>query len=311
LPHGSYRLGKALLRLEQDSDGVTAVFTDGSSERGDLLVGADGIRSTVRNKVLPELRPSYAGYVAWRVMLGESDIPPAIHAEIFSSYTFCLPDGELLLGYPVPGSNNETHIGQRAYNIVWYRPADPVSALADLCTDANGRHYNEGIPPPLIRPEIETAIKAAACALVAPQIAEIIARSRPFFQPVYDLESPCIAFGRVALLGDAAFVARPHLGAGVTKAALDAASLADAIRAAGDDLDAAMALYQRQQGPFGSGMVALGRQEGAYLSAQLKPHELRTESERNRNFDSVIDSHVERRKRVRELVTERSLRAGR
>src|SRR6267154_3499808 len=48
LPAKCYRLGRALERVEQDHDGVTAVFADGRRERGDLLVGADGIRSTVR-----------------------------------------------------------------------------------------------------------------------------------------------------------------------------------------------------------------------------------------------------------------------
>ena len=175
-------------------------------------------------------QPNYAGYVAWRAMLDESEVPPDIHAEIFERYTFCLPDGELFLAYPVPGRNNETQPGRRAYNIVWYRPTDPEQALVDLCTDASGRCHGTSIPPPLIRPEVTAAIKATARALVAPQVAEIFARTaQPFFQPIFDLESPRTVFGRVALLGDAAFVARPHVGAGVTKAALDAASLADAV----------------------------------------------------------------------------------
>ena len=134
------------------------------------------------------------------------------------------------------------------------------------------------IPPPLIRPEVTAAIKATARALVAPQVAEIFARTaQPFFQPIFDLASPQTVFGRVALLGDAAFVARPHVGAGVTKAALDAASLADAVKAEG--LAAGLLRYQREQQPFGSGLVALGREEGAYLSAQLKPREQRNEAE--------------------------------
>ena len=76
--------------------------------------------------------------------------------------------------------------------------------------------------------------------MIAPQIAEIFARTAPFFQPIYDLISPQLVFGRVVLAGDAAFVARPHAGAGDTKAALDAACLADCLRDAGDDLDAGL-----------------------------------------------------------------------
>jgi 2-polyprenyl-6-methoxyphenol hydroxylase-like FAD-dependent oxidoreductase len=290
LPGELYRLGMQFDRVEQSRDGVTAIFSDGSRVRGDLLIGADGFRSSVREQVLPDIQPNYAGYVAWRAMIDESLIAEKIRAELFSLYTFCLPEGELFLGYPVPGRNNETIVGKRAYNIVWYRPT-VSAALADLCTDATGRCH-VSIPPPLIRPDIIAGIKAAARALIAPQAAEIFNRAaQVFFQPIYDLESPQIVFGRVALLGDAAFVARPHVGAGVTKAALDASSLADALGANGDDLDAALADYQREQLAFGRALVALGREEGAYLSAQLKPRAQRSGDELHRDFHSVVDTH--------------------
>ncbi len=301
LPSASYRLDMSLRHVEQDAGGVTAVFSNGSRVRGELLVGADGLRSTVREQFLPDVQPNYAGYVAWRAMLDESEVPPDIRAEIFERYTFCLPEGELFLAYPVPGRNNETQPGRRAYNIVWYRPTDPDKALVDLCTDANGRCHGTAIPPPLIRPEVVAAIKATAHALVAPQVAEIFALTpQPFFQPIFDLESPQTVFGRVALLGDAAFVARPHVGAGVTKAALDAASLADAVAAG--DIVAGLLQYQREQQPFGSGLVALGRQEGAYLSAQLKPREQRSAAELRRDINDVLLAHNSRSENLRSVL---------
>ena len=303
LPSDKYRLGMSLIRVEQDADGVTAVFAEGSRVRAELLVGADGLRSTVREQFLPDLAPQYAGYVAWRAMLDESDVPPDIRSESFERYTFCLTEGELCLAYPVPGRNNETQPGRRAYNIVWYRPTDPATTLVDLCTDASGRCHGTAIPPPLIRPEVTAAIKAAARALVAPQVAEIFARTpQPFFQPIFDLDSPQTVFGRVALLGDAAFVARPHVGAGVTKAALDAASLAAAV--ASDDVAAGLLQYQREQKPFGSGLVALGRQEGAYLSAQLKPREARTAAELSRDVSDVLLAHNSRSESLRKVLVD-------
>jgi 2-polyprenyl-6-methoxyphenol hydroxylase-like FAD-dependent oxidoreductase len=303
LPPEAYRLGMSLERVEQDENGVTAVFAEGSRVRAELLVGADGLRSTVREQFLPDLAPQYAGYVAWRAMLDESDVPPDIRSEIFERYTFCLPEGELCLAYPVPGRNNETQPGRRAYNIVWYRPTDPATTLVDLCTDASGRCHGTAIPPPLIRPEVTAAIKAAARALVAPQVAEIFGRTpQPFFQPIFDLDSPQTVFGRVALLGDAAFVARPHVGAGVTKAALDAASLAAAV--ASDDVAAGLLQYQREQRPFGSGLVALGRQEGAYLSAQLKPREARTAAELSRDVSDVLLAHNSRSESLRKVLVD-------
>ena len=155
--------------------------------------------------------------------------------------------------------------GRLSYNVVWYRPADD-QALADLCTDATGRLHEFSIAPPLIRPEVVSAMQADARALLAPPMADVFEHARqPFFQPIYDLASPQLAIGRVALLGDAAFVARPHVGAGVTKAALDAMCLADAIHAAGDDLTAALADYDRRQRRLGDWCVARGRQMGSRI----------------------------------------------
>ena len=306
LPARSYRLGKRLTRVAQDGHGVTAFFADGSSETGDFLVGADGIRSAVRAQFLPDIAPRYAGYVAWRSVLDEADVPGELWREMVDLYAFCLPEGEQLVSYAVPGRDNDTAVGRRAYNIVWYRPVDH-DALIDICTDSAGHYHALGIPPPLIRSDVIDRIKAEAKALIAPQVAEIFARSAPFFQPIYDLASPQLVFGRVVLAGDAAFVARPQAGAGTTKAAHDGACLADSLREAGGDLDRALQRYQRMQLPFGSALVELNRAEGAYLSAQLKPKAERTEAELHRNVGAVVDAHVGRSDQVGAMVAAHGL----
>ncbi|MFM9884772.1 MAG: FAD binding domain-containing protein [Burkholderiales bacterium] len=270
------RFNTKLTRVELHGNRVHACFADGSREEGDLLVGADGIRSTVREQFTPEVQPRYAGYVAWRGLVDEGDFSPASHAALFHRYTFCLPDGEVLLAYPVPGVGDDTRAGHRAMNFVWYRPVDPVHILPDLCTDATGHQHGLAIPPPLIRADVLAAIRASADRLLAPQIAETIHRTKQlFFQPIFDLESPQLVFGRAVLLGDAAFVARPHVGAGITKAALDAKTLAAAL-VESPTIEAALTRYDIERRRFGSGLVARGRRLGAYLEAQLKPIEQRT-----------------------------------
>ena len=289
LPASQYHFGKNLERIEEDANGVTAVFSDGTTSRGDLLIAADGIRSAVRAQILPQAEPRYAGYIAWRGVVDESAVSPATHAAIFERYAFGLPVGEMMLAYPVPGRDNDVRPGHRGYNFVWYRPVDFNTKLPRLATDASGHCHGVSIPPPLIMPEVVAEMRAEAKALLAPQIYEIVERTpQPFFQAIFDLESPRMAIGRVALLGDAAFVARPHVGMGVTKAALDAQCLAQSIAAVPGDLPAALARYDAERRLFGTRVVARSRRLGAYIEAQLKPPELRTAEECDQRPEVVL-----------------------
>jgi 2-polyprenyl-6-methoxyphenol hydroxylase-like FAD-dependent oxidoreductase len=265
-PAGRYHFGHAFRSLEQDAAGVTARFANGAAARGDLLIGADGIRSAVRAQLAPEARPVYAGYVGWRGLADERLLSPAVHRDLFPRFAFCLPPREQMLGYPVAGFTNSTRPGERCFNFVWYRPVEEDEALPRLCTDVAGKRHDMSIPPPLIRPEVLAAVRRAAAELLSPQFVEVVRHSRqPFFQAIFDFVSRAVAFGRVALLGDAAFVARPHVGMGVTKAAGDAMALADLLRESGNDVPDALARYQARRLRFGAAVVNRGRELGAFL----------------------------------------------
>ncbi len=288
LPAELYRFGAGLRSFEQNDTGVVVTLADNSQFHGDILIGADGIRSTVRQTLLPQVRPSYAGYVAWRGLADEAALSPATHRALFERFAFCLPPGEQMLGYPVAGTGDNLAPGQRRFNFVWYRPADERTQLPDLLTDAQGRRHDDGIPPQLIRENVRTAMLQAADTVLAPQFAEIVHKAtQPFVQPIYDLETPQLAFGRVALLGDAAFVARPHCGMGVTKAAADAKALAQALTELSDPVQALQA-YDRQRRPVGRFIVNHARSLGAYMQAQILTPEERQMAERYRSVEAVM-----------------------
>ncbi len=264
LPDTCYRPGMQLEDVAQDEKSVSAIFAGGATESGGLLIGADGLHSTVRARVFGGPSPRYAGYVAWRGVLEEEALPEIARGDMLNAYTFFLPPREMALAYWQPGADDDARPGHRRLNWIWYHPVH-ADALAALLTDAGGKHHAAGIPPPLIRPEVIAAFRAEVRAMLPPQfIAVTEATPAPFVQPIFDLESSRVVAGRVALTGDAAFVARPHVGAGVTKAALNAAWLADAL--------AAHAMSERRSCPmterraaFGAALVARARSIGGYL----------------------------------------------
>ncbi|MGA2549688.1 MAG: FAD binding domain-containing protein [Burkholderiaceae bacterium] len=265
-----YRLGMEVVDVEEDGTGVTAHCHDGSKTHADLLIACDGLRSCLREKLAPEVQPSYAGYIAWRGVCDEALLSRKTLDSLFGYFGFCLPAGEQMLGYPVAGAANCTQVGHRRYNFVWYRACAQGSALEALLTDEDGARHPLGIAPHKVGRHHVAQMRADARDLLAPQFLEVVEKTpQPFFQPIYDVCSTRLAFGRVALLGDAAFVARPHVGMGVTKAAEDAAALAHAVALHGPT-PVALEAYENARLPIGYRVVERARELGAYMQQQGK-----------------------------------------
>jgi 2-polyprenyl-6-methoxyphenol hydroxylase-like FAD-dependent oxidoreductase len=268
LPDACYRTGHALVEIEQTAGGVEARFANGRSAEGDLLVGADGLSSTTRGLLLPEISPVYVGYVAWRGLLHESELSPATHRMLADRFGFCLPPGEQILGYPVAGEGNSLLAGSRYYNFVWYRPVD-ATELPALLTDREGLQHSMSLPPDVVRNATLANLRREAEKRLAPSFAEVVRLApHPFIQVIYEVEATRLVFGRVVLVGDAAFLARPHVGMGVTKAAGDAMALAEALDDADSDRrDDAFARFECRRLEFGKQVVGRSRYLGHLMRA--------------------------------------------
>jgi 2,6-dihydroxypyridine 3-monooxygenase len=143
--------------------------------------------------------------------------------------------------------------GDRLMNFVWYRNYLAEGDLDDLLTDSSGVRRDVSLPPGAARAEHVAKLRATAAARLPARIAEVVlATEHPFLQVIFDLDVPRMAFGRICLLGDAAFVVRPHAAAGTAKAAADAWALATAL-GEHDDVEDALSAWEPVQ-------LALGRQ---------------------------------------------------
>jgi 2,6-dihydroxypyridine 3-monooxygenase len=120
------------------------------------------------------------------------------------------------------------------------------------------------VPPGLVNERDIEQMRSRARLLLAPPLAEVVTGiEEPFLQVVYDIEVPRMAFGRVCLIGDAAFACRPHAAAGTAKAAEDGWILAEEMDAANGDVVAALAAWEVRQLALGRSLLARTRDIGA------------------------------------------------
>lgn len=259
---GSYLLGRDVVDILDSDRGAELVFGDGTREMADLVVGADGLGSTVRKAVnSKDFQNGYSGYVAWRGLIPETSLPSAA-ALLVDRFSFYVQPGVHVLGYLVPGSKGEMTKGSRRYNWVWYRKV-PQSDLAITFTDHDDRAHAFSLPRGGLSDDRLTALRADARAMLPQQFALAVeAESSPSIQGIFDYEAPRMIGRSVVLIGDSAFVARPHTAMGVSKAAGDVMALSNCL-ALEADLPTALQRFEADRISVGREIVAYGRQLGA------------------------------------------------
>jgi len=268
IPRDCYHNSKNMVSLEQDVESVYATFEDGTAVEGDFLIGADGTWSSTRQCVNPEAKVDYCGYFIWRGLIDEMLIPRDVFGQISRRLTFGMAPGGHWLGYLVAGSDDDLTVGRRRFNWAWYRPGTE-EFLRELLTDGKGIYHQYGIPHGLVQKKYRNAMREEAKKRLAPQLQEIImATETPFLQPIYEYMSERMLFGRVALVGDAAFTARPHVAVGVSKAAEDALALSEALSC--PEPNVGLRQFEHDRIELGRAIAKWGQDLGSYCGTPAK-----------------------------------------
>ena len=221
------RVGARCVGLDQDDRGATARFADGREARGDVLIGADGLRSIIRKALVDPSPPRYAGYAVYR---GIAAFDPArlIPGEAWGR-------GLRIGQWAMTGGRSYWYASHAVPEGQGDPPSGRKAALLELF---RGWHAPIG--------ELIGATEESA-----------ILRTDIFDRPAL----PHWSVGRATLLGDAAHPMTPDLGQGACQAIEDAVILADALRES-EDIPAALRAYESRRIPRTSRVVTTARSIG-------------------------------------------------
>jgi 2-polyprenyl-6-methoxyphenol hydroxylase-like FAD-dependent oxidoreductase len=207
-----------------------------STMKADLLIAADGPSSTLRQLLLPSAsQRTYAGYVAFRGTVLESELSVSAEEVFFEKFAFFHTKATQILAYTIPGEAGSLGKGSRLVNWVWYCNYDQSSKeYADLMTDTDGVKHHLTLPTGgKMGPEVWERQKDLARQALPPQFAEVVTKtSMPFVQAITDLPPPedgtpvgRLLNGKATLVGDALSGFRPHTAASTSQAAFHALQL--------------------------------------------------------------------------------------
>ena len=237
----------------------------GRNQRFDMVVGADGRRSVVRDAVVGErLIPEYAGYILWRGLLEESALSEPARVAFFDNPALhIVPHArQHFIAYPVPGAGGEVLEGARRLSWSWYYGVPKERLGAELGLLQDDVRHRFGIAWGDCSQAIQDDLQASIEPLWPAHVHELIERSVEVdavtLHPVQELIVPRIARSGAVLIGDAAHLASPITGSGVRTAIYDALIL---VRSLVDlqEIDAALGVYAARRLALVQAMVEQGR----------------------------------------------------
>ncbi|MEN8944413.1 MAG: NAD(P)-binding protein [Candidatus Nanopelagicales bacterium] len=251
-----YFLDHSVANVQQDLDCATLFFENGDSAAFDFVIFADGITSTGRQLVFPEAVPEYSGYVGWRGTVPENELSPESMKLMGDALGYAFVDDGHICMYPIPGPNGEITAGSRLMNYVYYQNVAHGAELDAMMTDIDGIRGIVSVPPGRVQEKYIREMKKHATETLPPATAELVTKTaQPYIQVIFDVRVARMVTGRIALLGDAAFVARPHAAAGSAKAADDAWALFDEFNESEADIATILSQWETHRLEVGNKLI--------------------------------------------------------
>jgi len=160
--------------FEVVADEVRLALAGGRAATVDLLVCAEGIGSATRRRLLPDVAPVYAGYVAWRGMVPERSLPAETAAALGDAITYYVYANSHILVYPIPGPDGSVVAGERLVNFVWYRNYLVGGDLDDVLVGSDGIRRELSLPPGAARADQVAELRSTAANRLPSVIADVV-----------------------------------------------------------------------------------------------------------------------------------------
>jgi 2-polyprenyl-6-methoxyphenol hydroxylase-like FAD-dependent oxidoreductase len=239
-----YEYGREVLGVEEKGEIVEVKWKstrEGEADEegtsvADFVICADGPSSKLKGMMVEGASTRvYAGYVAFRGTVPETELSESAKEVFVERFTFYHADGVQILAYTIPGAHGSLEEGERKVNWVWYwNCSDSSDEYREILTDVDGNYHRFTLPTGgKMQEKVWDRQKQRAKHLLPPQFGEIVERTeKPFVQAITDVEPlkkgtkvGRLLNGKAALVGDALAGFRPHTAASTSQAAFDALML--------------------------------------------------------------------------------------